>query len=170
VTFDSKVRDCVRPRSKRSHLGNVLSVLANTRPSGESDISGSIHEAAGLFKKRGLVVILSDLLDDADKIEKALAHLSYRGHDVIVFHILDAAEANFPYEGPMRFYDPETGAHVTVDADSARPDYLAAVAAFVDDLRARVTAMSMDYVQLDTSVAFDQALTSFLANRKKHFL
>ena len=170
VTFDSRVCGYVRPRSKRSHLGDLLSALTNIRPSGQTNVSGSIHESAGLFKKRGLVIILSDLLDKPEEIEKALAHLTYRGHDVIVFHVLDAAEANFPFEGPMRFVEPETGAHITVDADSARADYLGAISTFVDDLRGRCMSAGIDYVQLDTSVAFDAALTSFLLNRKKNFI
>lgn len=170
VTFDKRVRDYVKPGSKRSHLGHMLSVLSQVRPSKGTDVSASIHEAASLMKKRGLVIVLSDLLDDPERLQGALAHLHFQGHDVIVFHILDAAEANFPYEGPMRFIEPETGASVVVDADAVRADYLKSIAAFVEDMRGRCTRLGMDYVQLDTSVAFDQALSSFLVNRKKHFL
>jgi len=170
VTFDDRVREYVKPRARPSHLGDVLTVLTNTRPGGTTDVSGSIHEAAELCKKRGLVIILSDLLDEPEKIEKALSHLKYRGHDVIVFHVFDAAEANFLYEGAMRFVEPETGAELVVDADAARSGYLAAISAFVDDLRRRSRGLGMDYVQLDTSVSFDAALTSFLINRKKNFL
>lgn len=170
ITFDNHVRDYLKPRARRSDLGDILSVLTNTRPSDTSDVSGAIHEAATLFRKRGLVVILSDLLDEPENIGRALSHLKYRGHDVIVFHILDAAEANFPYEGPMRFVEPETGAHLVVDADAVRGDYLRAVSGFVEDVRQRCVGLGMDYVQLDTSVSFDTALTSFLVNRKKNFL
>jgi len=170
ITFDSQVRDYVKPGSKRSHLGDVLALLSNTTPAKKTDIAGSLHEAAGLFKKRGLVIILSDLLEDPDKLERSLAHFRYRGHDVIVFHVLDAAEANFPFEGPMTFFDPETSGRLTVDADAVRADYLAAISGFVEDLRRRCLSRGVDYVQLDTSVAFDTALTSFLVNRKKNFL
>lgn len=170
ITFDSEVRDYVKPGSKRSHLGNILSLLANTKPSKKTDVAGSLHQAAGMFKKRGLVVILSDLLEDPEKLDDALAHLRYRGHDCIIFHILDAAEANFPFEGPMMFYDPETSGRLKVDADAVRADYLAAISAFVEGLRRRCTNRGIDYVQLDTSVAFDAALTSFLVNRRKNFL
>ncbi len=123
-----------------------------------------------MLKKRGLVVILSDLLDDIDALDSAFAHLRYRGHDVILFHILDAAEANFPFEGPMWFTEPETGERVLVDADTARADYLEAIAGFASEIRRRATLRGIDYVQLDTSVAFDTALTSFLVNRRKNFL
>ncbi|MCD6404775.1 MAG: DUF58 domain-containing protein [Planctomycetes bacterium] len=170
VTFDESIREYVRPRSKRTHLGNILSILSNCRPEGLTDVSGSIHKAASLLKKRGLVVVLSDLLDDPDAIENALAHLVYRGHDVIVFHIFDAAETNFPYKGGMEFEDPETGARLKVDADAVRADYLEAISAFVADIRRRCRLRGVDYVQLDTSVAFDQALVSFLSNRKRNFL
>lgn len=170
ITFDDRVREYVRPGAKRSHLARMLSVLSNVRPSGATDVSGAIHQAAGLLRKRGLVVILSDLLDEPDRLEKALAHVQFRGHDCIVFHVLDAAEANFPFDGPTRFIEPETAANVVVDAGAVRAGYLAAVSGFVSDLRRRCRARGIDYVQLDTSVTFDTALTSFLLNRQKNFL
>jgi uncharacterized protein (DUF58 family) len=170
MTFDDRIREYVRPGSKRSHLARLLCVLSNVRPSGTTDVSGAIHQAAGLLKKRGLVVILSDLLDEPDRLEKALSHLQFRGHDCIVFHVLDAAEANFPFDGPIRFIEPETAANVVVDAGAVRAGYLTAVSAFVSDLRRRCRSRGIDYVQLDTSVTFDTALTSFLLNRQKNFL
>jgi len=170
VTFDSRVREYARPRSKRTHLGDILSILANCEPEGFTDVSESITQAAHLIRKRGLVVILSDFLDEPEHIEKSLANLRYAGHDVIAFHVLDSAEANFPYRGAMEFTEPETGARVRVDADGVRAGYLKAVSGFVEDLRRRCRARGIDYVQLDTSVAFDQALASFLANRKRNFL
>jgi len=170
VTFDNRVRSYIRPRAKRSHLANLLSELTKTRPHGATDVSGCIHEAARLFRKRGLVMVLSDFLDEPESIEKALSHLLYRGHDCIVFHIFDAAEVNFPFEGPMRFVEPETGEQLAVDADAVRSGYLAEVSGFVEDLRRRCVGRGIDYVQLDTSVTFDTALTSFLVNRKKNFL
>ncbi len=168
--FNNRIREYARPRSKRSHLGNILAMLSECRPEGGTDVAGSIHEAAAMIRKRGLVILLSDLLEDPDELEKALAHLRYRGHDVILFHILDSAEANFPFRGAMEFTDPETGARLKVDADAARADYLGAVSRFVSDLRRRCRALRVDYVQLDTSVSFDAALVSYLSNRKRNFL
>jgi len=170
ATFDSRIREYARPRAKRTHLGDILSILANCTPGGYTDVSGSIHEAAAMIKKRGLVIALSDFLDEPADIERALSHLRYRGHDVIVFHVLDASEANFPFTGPMEFSDPETNVRIRTDADAVRADYLEAVAGFVADLRGRCRTLGVDYVQLDTSVAFDQALVSYLSNRKRHFL
>lgn len=170
VTFDNRVREYARPRSKQAHLGNILSILANCAPEGYTAVAESIHEAAGLLRKRGFVVILSDFLDEVADVEKALAHLRYRGHDVIVFHVLDAAEANFPFSGAMEFTEPETGAVVKVDADAVRADYLDNVNAFVKSLREACRKTGVDYVQLDTSVAFDTALVSYLSNRKRNFI
>lgn len=170
VTFDSRIREYARPRAKRTHLGDILSILANCTPSGYTDVAGSIHEAATIIKKRGLVIVFSDFLDEPEDIEKALSHLRYRGHDVIVFHILDVSEANFPFKGPMEFTDPETNIRIKADADAVRADYLDAVAEFVADIRGRCRTIGVDYVQLDTSVAFDQALMSYLSNRKRNFL
>jgi len=170
VTFDKRVREYARPRSKRSHLANLLTILTRCTPEGFTDVAGSLHEAANLIRKRGLVIAFSDFLDDGDEIENALAHLRYRGHDVIVFHILDAAEANFPFKGAMEFEDPETGVRLKVDADAIRATYLGSISGFVEDMRERCRRKGVDYVQLDTSVAFDQALVSYLSNRKRNFL
>ncbi len=170
VTFDNRIREYARPRSRRAHLGNLLSILANCSPAGYTDVSGSIHEAAALIGKKGLVIALSDFLDEPDDLEKALSHLRYRGHDVIVFHVLDAAEASFPFSGAMEFSDPETNVRIKADADAVRADYLDALADFVADLKGRCHALGVDYVQLDTSVSFDQALVSYLSNRKRNYM
>lgn len=170
ITFDRRVRQYARPRAKRGHFFEILSILSNASPDGFTDVAGSIHEAAAMIRKRGLVVVFSDFLDEPAEIERALAHLKYRGHDVIVFHILDAAETNFPFKGPMEFIEPETNGRIRVDADAVRADYLEAISAFVWDMRSRCRGLGVDYVQLDTSVAFDQALVSYLSNRKRNFL
>jgi uncharacterized protein (DUF58 family) len=170
ATFDNRIRKYARPRSKRSHLGEILSMLSDCKPAGYTDVAGSLHQAAAMIRKRGLIIVLSDLMDEGGELEKALAHLRYRGHDVILFHIFDAAEANFPFRGAMEFTDPETGARLKVDADAVRADYLSAVSGFVSEMRRRCRNLRVDYVQLDTSVSFDAALVSYLSNRKRNFL
>lgn len=170
ATFDNRIRRYARPRSKRSHLGDILAILADCKPAGYTDVAESLHQAAAMIRKRGLVIVLSDLMEEGTDLDKALSHLRYRGHDVILFHILDSAEANFPFRGAMEFTDPETGARIRVDADAVRGEYLAAVAAFVAQMRKRCRDLRIDYVQLDTSVSFDAALVSYLSNRKRNFL
>ena len=170
VTFSERLHRYLRPRSKRSHLMAILSELARVTPEGESLIARSLHDVAELVHRRGLLVVMSDLLSDPEPVQDALHHLKFKGHDIILFHILDHAETNFPFEGPHRFREPETGEELQVDASAYHEAYLQAIDAFIADYRDVCLRAKIDYVQMDTSVPFDRALTTFLANRSQYHL
>ncbi len=106
IAFDQKVIKSLAPRSKRSQLGNILSLLAQLEPTGETEIAKSLHQVAGMLRHRSLVMIFSDLLADPDPVLKALYRLRHAGHDIIVFHILDEAEVLFPFEGMIELRGP----------------------------------------------------------------
>ena len=108
IAFDQKVIKSLAPRSKRSQLGNILSLLAQLEPTGETEIAKSLHQVAGMLRHRSLVMIFSDLLADPDPVLKALYRLRHSGHDIIVFHILDEAEVIFPFEGMIELEDHES--------------------------------------------------------------
>ena len=108
IAFDQKVCQSLAPGSKRSQLGNILSLLAKLKPAGTTDIEASLHQVAGMLRHRSLVMLFSDLLGDPESILKALHRLRFAGHDLIIFHILDEAEAQFPFEGMLRLEDNET--------------------------------------------------------------
>src|SRR5581483_6724244 len=95
-------------RSKRTQIGNILSLLSRLKPSGTTSIARSLIQVAAMLRHRSLVMLLTDLLADPDPIIKAMRRLRHGGHDVILFHILDEAEARFPFEGMIEFEDPET--------------------------------------------------------------
>src|SRR5206468_3025875 len=99
MAFDTAVRASLPPRSKRAHLGSILSLLAGLKPTGPTDAAASLHQIASMIRSRGLVMIFSDLLTDPDPVIEALHRLRHRGHEVIVFHVLDEAEVSFPFEG-----------------------------------------------------------------------
>ena len=103
-------------------------------------------------------------------VQEALHHLKFKGHDIILFHILDHAETNFPFEGPYRFHEPETGEELEVDASAYREAYLRSVDSFIASYRDLCLATKVDYSQMDTSVPFDRALTTFLINRSQYRL
>ena len=128
------MRQSLPPKSKRSQLGNILSLLAKLKPAGETEIAKSLHQVAGMIRHRSLVMLFSDLLGDFEPILKALHRLRFAGHDVIVFHILDEAEALFPFEGMVELEDNETHETLLVDADGIKADYLEEVAAFQGDV------------------------------------
>jgi uncharacterized protein (DUF58 family) len=167
ITFDDKIRDSLPPRSKRTQIGNVLSLLAKLQPTGQTQIAKSITQIAAMLRQRSLVMIFSDLLADPEPVLKALHRLRHRGHDVILFHILDEAEVKFPFDGVVEFEEPETSDKLTVDTAGFRRSYLDEVAAFRDLYKRDCFQTGIDYVPIDTSMQFDKALTEYLANRSK---
>src|SRR5690606_37579043 len=108
ITFDEKIRSSLAPKSKRAHLGNVLSLLARLKPSGNTEVAKSLTQLAAMLRHRSLVMLFSDLLTEIKPLMQALHRLRHRGHDIILFHILDEAEVRFPFEGLVELEDPET--------------------------------------------------------------
>jgi uncharacterized protein (DUF58 family) len=166
VTFDQRLRDVIPPKSKRTQIGNILAHLANLKPTGPTDIAKSLTQFAALLRHKSLVMVFSDLLADPGPVFQALRRLRHRGHDVILFHILDEAEVHFPYEGMIEFEDPETLEKVVVDASSYRQDYKSEIEAFRALYREECFQTGVDYVPLDTSMQFDKALLEYLASRQ----
>jgi uncharacterized protein (DUF58 family) len=165
ITFDEKVRNCLRPKARRGHLGDVLSLLANLHPDGETDIAQSIVQVAAMLRHTSLVMIFSDLLNDPTPVLEALYRLRHGGHDVILFHVLDEAEVRFPFRGMVELEDPESRRKLALDADAFRQDYLNEVNSFREMYRRECSQARIDYVALDTSMPFDRALTEYLVNR-----
>ena len=143
----------------------MLSLLANLRPEGETDIAHSLVQVAAMLRHASLVMIFSDLLAEPEPVIESLHRLRHGGHDVILFHILDEAEVHFPFAGMVELEDPENHNRLSLDADGFRPDYIAEVDAFCDTYRRECFQAGVDYVPLDTSMQFDRALTEYLANR-----
>jgi uncharacterized protein (DUF58 family) len=167
--FDDRVRAFLPPKSKRTHLFNILSHLANTRPTGETSLAESIHQVASRVSKRGLMILLSDLLADQDPVIEALHHLRFRGHDVIIMQVLDVSEATFPFQGQIRFEDAETADRLNVDPIALRAGYLESLRAFIDRYRQECLTMQADFTTVDTSMTFDKALLEFLIERQSRF-
>jgi uncharacterized protein (DUF58 family) len=166
VAFDQQVRQSLAPKSKRSQLGNILSLLARLKPTGETAIAKSLQQVAGMLRHKSLVMLFSDLLGETDPIVRAFHRLRFAGHDVIVFHILDEAEALFPFEGMVELEDNETHETLLVDADGIKADYLDEVARFQGTFRKECNSARIDYIPLHTGMPFDKALMSYLLSRR----
>ena len=166
ITFDEKIRDVIPPKSKRTQLGTILGHLASLKPTGPTEIAACLTQVASMFKHRSLVMVFSDLLAEPGPVFQALRRLRHRGHDVILFHVLDEAEVNFPYDGMIEFEDPESGEKITVDASSYRRDYKNELEGFRELFRKECFQTGVDYVPLDTSMQFDKALLEYLLNRQ----
>ncbi len=169
LVFDEKIRRSLAPQSRRGHLANVLSVLANLKPEGKTDVAASITQIAAMLRHASQVMVFSDLLAEPEPIFQALHRLRHRGHDVILFHVLDEAEARFPFEGMVELEEPETHERLALDAENFRHDYLQEVEAFREAYRRECFQSGIDYVGLDTSMQFDKALAGYLAGRKARY-
>ena len=165
VSFDEKTARFIAPRSTPSHLSVLLDELDSIRAGERTHIARTFHDIAESIKRRSLVVILSDLLDDEREVMRALHHFRHRKHEVILFHILDAAELEFPFSRLADFVDMETGERIQVDPRYARETYLEEMNAFIDRFRRECSKSLVEYVQVSTSTPFDLMLAAYLARR-----
>jgi uncharacterized protein (DUF58 family) len=166
VTFDEKIRQSLPPKSKRTQLGQILSLLANLKPAGKTNIAHSLIQLAAMLRHRSLIMLFSDLLSDPAPIIQSLRRLRHGGHDVILFHILDEAEVKFPFDGMVEFEDPESLDKLQIDASAFRRDYVSELESFRETYRRECFQSGIDYVPLDTSMQFDRALTEYLVSRR----
>ena len=165
VTFDHEIVDHVPPSAK--HLDVVLHTLDRAKAERPGQLSGPLRRLAEHFGRRGVIVLISDLYDEPEAIFDALAPLRFRGHDVVVFHVLDPHELEFPFTDPSAFEDLETGETLPVVPDSFRDKYQALVRAHIDTLTTKAAQRGMDYRLLDTSRPLDFALYDYLSFRER---
>ena len=178
LAISDRLRAILPARSRRDHLGDVIASLSKMRPSGQADWDVCVSQMSAMLKTESLLMIFSDLLpasqasDASVSPEKvigefaaAMAKLRHGGHDVIVFHVLDRREATFDFVGPVAFEDAETGRSITVDADGFREQYLSSLNEYRRGLNDTLSSLKVDYVPLDTGMAFDTALAEYLIGR-----
>jgi uncharacterized protein (DUF58 family) len=165
TTFDTRVRLDLPPRSSPRHFDEMMRRLESIQPGRPTDLGAALHALAGRFKRRCLVVLISDLLGDQAAVERALHHFRHKRHEVIVFHVLDRAEIDFPFQDTASFRDLETGDLLQVDPAYVRDDYRSQVQEFIDGYRRACADCAIDYVSTDTSVPFDLMLSRYLAKR-----
>jgi uncharacterized protein (DUF58 family) len=132
-----------------------------------TDAAVAFHELADRIKRRGLIIVISDLLDEPDKLLLGLKHFRHKQHEVIVFQILDPVERNFAYKAEARFIDMETGRELLTDPWQVREEYVRRLGEFTDAISRACRDSRIDYHLLDTSVPFDKALFGYLAKRSK---
>jgi uncharacterized protein (DUF58 family) len=136
---------------------------------GQTNVAKPLNDLAEAIHKRGLVVLISDLLDDPGRVIEGLKHFRYKGTDVIVFQVLDPAELRFPFEQAARFRDTETQNEVLAVPGAVRDQYLRAINRLQEQYRRELRLAGIDYVMLDTSVPLETALTSYLLTRRRAF-
>ena len=166
ATFDQQIRDYIPPRGVPTHLQAIISILESITAGAETDVATVLHDLAKRIVRRGLVIVISDLLDQPTKVLSALKHFRHRKHEVIVFHLLDSAEKTFPFQGAISFQDLETGQRLVTQADSLKSSYLEQLNRFIRDYQRGCGANMIDYVQINTETPFDYALSAYLSNRQ----
>ena len=167
ATFDTSIRDFVPSRGTRSHLNVILSRLEGNEPGKDTEVGPVLHQMADRFKKRGLIILISDLLDDPAAIVQGLKHFRHNKQEVIVFHILDRQEMDFSFRTRTRFRDAETGKVITTEPWQIRKAYQEKVSLFCSKLRRECGNMNADYLALYTDDRLDLALREYLGKRQK---
>ena len=165
VTFDRQIRANLSPSSSATHLQPLLQVMEAAPLESKTDTGPIFHELAERFRKRGVVIVLSDFFDNVPSLLAGLKHFRHRRHDVILFHVLDAAELDFPFRNPTLFKGLEQYPEVLADPRSLRKAYLREFAAFRRDLEKGCRSHGMDYLLMRTDQPLDAALSSYLASR-----
>lgn len=167
VLFDEAIRRRIPPRASLQHLREMLIVLEGAEPSSRTGIAGALHTMAEATTKRGLVVLISDLLEEPGEVLRGLKHFRYRRHEVLVLHVLDPAELELPFSGLSVFRDLETGEELVLDAHLYRSEYEAKVRALLERYRRACAERGIDYVLARTDEPFDRLLASYLAKRAR---
>jgi uncharacterized protein (DUF58 family) len=169
VTFDNEIRSLIRASSNPSHLKQLLHVMETASPERKTSTGPIFHDLAERFKKRGIVIVLSDLFDDVDAMMAGLKHLRHRRHEVILFHVLDPAEMDFPFKQTTLFRGLEGLPDVLVEPQALRKAYLHEFDAYVRRLKRGCRMHRIDYVPMRTDQSLEVALSSYLASRRTRF-
>lgn len=163
--FDDKVRNFVAPSSSPSHLQTLVGALEEPGLKEKTDIGSIFHEFADRIKKKGLILIISDLFDDLEHLKRGLKHLRHKSHEVIVFHILDHDELTFPFQRMTLFEGLEALPEVLANPSALREAYLEELRSYLAEVRKVCRDNRIDYVKIDTNDKLDVALSSYLAMR-----
>ncbi len=165
TTFDTKVQLDMPARSSPRHFNDMMRRLEEIKPGQETDIAATLHRLANRFKKRCLIVLVSDLYDEPEEVIRALHHFRHRRHEVILFHVLDKAELEFPFRDLTAFHDLESNERIQVDPAYVRDAYIEQIEAFIEQYRRTCAEAQIDYVLTDTTVPYDFMLSRYIAKR-----
>ena len=167
LLFAEKPLRYIPARAMRSHLDVVLKTLGAAAPQGITRLGPVLHELAERIKRRGLVILCSDLMDQPAEVMSGLQHFRHLHHEVIVFHILDPDEVEFPYTDTATFVDMETDLRLTTEPWEIAKRYREKLTAWTESYKRNCRERLIDYVQIDTRTPFDRALLAYLEKRAR---
>lgn len=167
TTFDDDIRLDIPAGSSPRHFNEMMRQLERIAPGEHTQVADVLHKLANRFKRRCLIVLISDLYDDPDAVIRALHHFRHRRHEVIVFNVFDQAELEFPFRDVVVFEDMETSERIQIDPAYVRDAYKEQIDQFVGTFRRACAESAIDYVLTDTSVPYDFMLSQYLAKRNR---
>lgn len=166
AVFSEKLIEYLPPKASMRHFQEIVRVIGSATPQTTTNIFGALDYLAESIKRRGLFIIISDLYDDLERTLSALRHIRFNKHEVILFHVLDHKELEFPYRALSEFKDLESGETVQVAPMVYREEYKEAIRNFTEQMRKRCANMLIDYVLIDTQTPFDKVLAEYLFKRQ----
>ncbi|MEJ2111265.1 MAG: DUF58 domain-containing protein [Acidobacteriota bacterium] len=167
ISYDNDIIDYIPARSSIGHLNTVMHAIERAQPGERTDFNKTLVHVSERIKRRGIVVVISDLYDDPENVMTGLRHLVHRGNDVIVFQILDPSELNFDFSDTAQFVDMETKAEMHVIPDYLRREYVKMLAGQISEYEKECRKDRMDFALIETSSPLDKALFSYLVRREQ---
>lgn len=167
VVYDETVRKYLPPHSTRSYLQTILIELQNVKAAQKTGTAKALNAVAEQIRRRGLVIVFSDLFDNQEEVMQALKHFRYNNNEVLLFHVLDPRERNFAFGRDAIFRDLETGEELMTQPFQIQRAYQSAMNAFIERYKRECREQRIDYVLLDTATPFDKALYEYLIKRKR---
>jgi uncharacterized protein (DUF58 family) len=167
ITFSSRVEKMVPPMATPGHLFAILKELEDRIPRGGTSSGSILQELASSLKRRGFIILISDLLDKPEEVMRGLKQLRSKGNDVMVFQLLDRDELEFPFEQPTLFMDLEEDIRLLTDPHAVRSAYLKSMNSLIEGYRQSCASYFIDYSIFNTSIGLDRALVRYLTWREK---
>ena len=169
ITFDDQVRDYIPAKCRQPHLMHILRTLSTLEPGTKTDVVKPLTDLAASLTKKSIVILITDMLDDEERIINTLQNLRGMGNDIIPFQIMDDAELNFPFDEASEFIDMENNESYITSPAAIRKAYLNNLNEFLSYCKKKCQSSGVDYCLLNTADPLDEALTSYMSKRAKHF-
>jgi uncharacterized protein (DUF58 family) len=163
--FDGEMQSYLPPKSSRSILSDISREFGKVEPKPRTNVGAILNSFAHRMSRSGVVMLFSDMLDNTEEFISGINHLRYRGHNVIVFHILDPAELDFPFKGTSRFVGLENDGEIVTQPDRLRENYLKELEQFISGIRGACTKAEVDYVLVNTADPIEHVLSGYLLQR-----
>ncbi|MBA3707786.1 MAG: DUF58 domain-containing protein [Planctomycetes bacterium] len=163
--FDETLKSWIERSTRKVHLNRICATLDSIEPEKKTGVGAILHTIAERVRRRGIIVLISDLFDSVENLLEGIQHLRHAGHEVVVLHVMDDDELNFPFDGLIQFKGLEVASELLCHPRQVKKAYLAEVEKFLTRIRAACQKNGVDYTLLNTSHSVDVGLSAYLASR-----